>query len=185
MSDPLEQHDLGASLPYLLNRAGVHIAAAFIDEVGPRFGVTVPLWRILAALLRQDGQRLTELAEHTSIDVSTVSRLVSGAVRRGLVSRHRAEDDARSVAIGLTEAGRALVLQIVPVAQLYERIALSGFDEQEVAQLKDYLNRVYRNVVSLGPKSAAPRARRAGARTAAGGVPEARTPLAAAPEKAA
>jgi len=183
MTDPLEQHDLGASLPYLLNRAGVHIAAAFHEEVGPRFGVTVPLWRILAALVREDGQRLTELAERTSIDVSTVSRLVSGAVRRGLVSRHRSEDDARSVAIGLTEAGRALALQIVPVAQLYERIALSGFDEQEVAQLKSYLNRAYRNIISLGPKSTASRTRRSSARPPSGSSSETRVPLAAAQRK--
>ena len=69
-------------------------------------------------------------------------------MRRGLLSRQRGGGDARSVAISLTESGRAIALQLVPIAQLYERIALSGFEEHEVAQLKEWLRRVYRNITS-------------------------------------
>ena len=152
MNDSTSQYDLERTLPYLLNCAGVRMGSAFTDEIQPRFDVPLPLWRILASLLRQNPQRLTELAEHTSTELSTVSRLVSAAVKRGLVSRSRAGDDARSVAISLTAPGRELVLQIVPMAELYERIALSGFEEHEVAQLKEWLRRIFQNIISLGPR---------------------------------
>ena len=160
MNDSSGKFDLERTLPYLLNRAGVRMGNSFNDEIRPRFEVQLPLWRILASLLQQNPQRLTELAEHTSIELSTVSRLVSAAVRRGLVSRSRGDDDARSVAISLTDAGRELVMQIVPMAELYERIALSGFEEHEVVLLKDWLRRIYQNIISLGPReegSARPR----------------------------
>ena len=152
VNDSASKYDLERTLPYLLNRAGVRMGNSFTGEIQPRFDVPLPLWRILASLLRQNPQRLTELAEHTSTELSTVSRLVSAAVKRGLVSRSRAGDDARSVAISLTDAGRELVLQIVPMAELYERIALSGFEEQEVVQLKEWLRRIFQNISSLGPR---------------------------------
>lgn len=152
MNDSASKYDLERTLPYLLNRAGVRMGNSFTGEIQPRFGVPLPLWRILASLLRQNPQRLTELAEHTSIELSTVSRLVSAAVKRGLVSRSRAGDDARSVAISLTDTGRELVLQIVPMAELYERIALSGFEEHEVVLLKEWLRRIFQNISSLGPR---------------------------------
>lgn len=162
MTDSTSQFDLERTLPYLLNRAGVRMGNSFTDEIQPRFDVPLPLWRILASLLRQDTQRLTELAEHTSIELSTVSRLVSAAVKRGLVSRSRGDGDARSVAISLTDKGRQLVTQIVPIAELYERIALSGFEEHEVVLLKEWLRRIFTNISSLGPREdGQPRQRRA------------------------
>lgn len=165
MTEPEQPFVLEDTVPYLLNRAGVRIGNAFTDEIEPIHGASLHQWRVLASLLHQDPQRLTELAEHTSIEVSTVSRLVTGAIRRGWLSRQRSGDDARSVAISLTPAGRAVALQMVPMARLYERIALSGFQEHEVAQLKEWLRRIYQNMASLGP-AATPRAR--GARRPAG-----------------
>jgi hypothetical protein len=36
-------------VPYLLNRAGVRIGLAFARDIEP-LGVTLPLWRVMAAL---------------------------------------------------------------------------------------------------------------------------------------
>jgi DNA-binding MarR family transcriptional regulator len=143
------EYDLKDTLPYLLNRAGMHIGAAFSGELRS-FRITLPMWRVLAALLRQDGQTLSQLADQTSVELSTLSRQVQTMQRRGLVARAANGRDGRALTLLLTPDGRALARAIAPLARHYERVALSGLDARDVRRLKDMLKRVYRNIRSLG-----------------------------------
>ena len=86
---------LDGYLPYLLNRAGSRIATAFSEEVRS-LGATLQIWRVLAALRERDGCRMGDLSETTSIEVSTLTRLVDGMERKGLVARRRGDVDARA-----------------------------------------------------------------------------------------
>lgn len=137
-------------LPYLINRAGVSLAARFGTALR-QAGVTLQDWRVLAALREHDGQRLTELAVRTSIEVSTLSRLVGGLEAGGLVSRSRDSDDARAIAIRLTADGAAATATLIPAAQILEREALAGLNEAEIATLKTLLNRIYDNLAKQAP----------------------------------
>ena len=154
---PLSDFDLENALPYLLNRAGVHIGLAFSQEI-KRYKVTLPMFRILASLVHFERQSLTELAEHTAVELSTLSRLVATLQRRGLVSRARSGADGRSISITLTPAGMKLARELIPVAELYERVALFNIPPQEVAILKRLLKQMYSSLRNLGPKT--PRNRR-------------------------
>src|SRR5688572_24632704 len=100
-------HDLEQALPYLLARAGVRMGQAFTRELKP-FDVTLPDWRILASLLHKPHQRLAELAEHTSSEPSTLSRMVDALVERGLLVRERSSTDGRAIALSLTTHGHEL-----------------------------------------------------------------------------
>lgn len=135
-------------LPYLLNRAGARIASAFAEEVRP-LGATLQMWRVLAALRERDGQRMSDLADTTSIDVSTLTRLVDGMEKKGLVARRRPARDARVVTLHVTAAGRRLTSRILPTADRYERVALAGFDQREAATLKAALRQLYANMDKL------------------------------------
>jgi len=66
--------------------------------------------------------------------------------RRGLLSRTRPDSNARTVQINLTRAGRALVEQLIPLAQRHEEVGLRGFAANEVEVLKKNLVAVYRNL---------------------------------------
>jgi DNA-binding MarR family transcriptional regulator len=145
---PSSALDLGNYVPYLLNRAGARIAAAFTAIVREQ-GITLPMWRVLA-VLRDDGpSRIGHLSERTSIEVSTLSRVVDGLEQRGLARRRREERDARSVRVGLTEAGAALTDRLIPVAREYELIATAGLTPGEIDLLKALLRRVYANMAAL------------------------------------
>lgn len=141
-------HDLEQAIPYLLARAGVRMGQAFTRQLKP-LDLTLTEWRILAALLHKDQQRLAELAEHTSAEPSTLSRTIDNLVTRGLLLRERSGADARALALGLTDAGHDLAQRIVPMAQLYERVALAGIPPAQVAVLKDTLRRIYVNMDNL------------------------------------
>ncbi len=140
--------DLANYLPYLINRAGVRVATKFTQDVKPQ-NVTVQEWRVLAALTFYGPQRMSGLAGHTSIDRTTLSRLVSRMEENGLVSRSRKEEDGREVHIRLTASGEKTAESIIPLAQRYEDIALEGFSPEEVAAFKDMLKRVYANFERL------------------------------------
>jgi DNA-binding MarR family transcriptional regulator len=136
---------LDGYLPYLINRAGISMASRF-GMVLRRAGVSLQDWRVLAALRERGGLRLTELAARTSIEISTLSRLVAGMEAAGLVSRARDSDDARAIAIRLTAAGDGLAARLTPEAEQLERTALAGFSEAEATLLKTQLERLYGNL---------------------------------------
>lgn len=146
--------DLASYLPYLLNRAGTRIADAFTEEVLREHGITLAMWRVLAALDHEDGQRVGQIAALTSIEVSTLSRLVDALERKKLVERRRpatraAGADARAVTVHFTPAGRALTDALIPTALDYETIALEGFSPAEVKQIKSMLQRLFHNMDRL------------------------------------
>jgi DNA-binding MarR family transcriptional regulator len=144
----LAEHDLDLALPYLLARAGVRMGQAFTRELKP-FKLALAEWRILAALLHKPHQRLAELAEHTSAEPSTLSRTVDALVARRLLVRERSASDGRALALSLTTEGHDLAARIVPLAQLYERIAVAGLTGAQIEMLKDSLRKIYVNMDNL------------------------------------
>jgi DNA-binding MarR family transcriptional regulator len=140
---PLESY-----LPYLLNRAGTRIALSFSERIR-RFGATLQMWRVLAALRERDGRRMGDLSETTSIEVSTLTRLVDTMERKKLVVRRRDVEDARVVTLHATAAGRRLTQRIAPIAEHYEDAALAGFNADEAETLKTALRRLYANMETL------------------------------------
>ncbi len=141
--------DLTRYLPYLVNRTGVRIATAFGDVLRSH-GITLPMWRVLAALDHADGQRISDLAALTSIDVSTLSRILDAMQEKGLVERRRGiGGDARVVTVHETAAGHGLTGKLIPFARHYEEVALRDFTPQEAEALKAMLVRVYSNIAAL------------------------------------
>jgi DNA-binding MarR family transcriptional regulator len=150
----MSDFDITKYLPYLVNRTGVRIATAF-GEVLRAHAITLQMWRVLAALDHADGQRISDLAALTSIDVSTLSRILDAMQEKGLIERRRGNGgDARVVTVHETEAGHALTAKIIPPARHYEDVALRGFSIEEQDALKAMLGRVYRNIDALEDEAA-------------------------------
>jgi DNA-binding MarR family transcriptional regulator len=146
--------ELSDYLPYLLNRAGARIAQSFEAMTRERHGITLPMWRVLAVLRVTDGLRVGQLAERTTIEVSTLSRLLGAMEKLGLVERRRPpmrseSEDARTVTIHVTPEGRAMTARIIPEAERYQTIALDGFAPEEARVLKAMLLRLFANLDRL------------------------------------
>jgi DNA-binding MarR family transcriptional regulator len=148
---------LSEFLPYLLNRAGVRIGLSFGKDIA-HTGVTLPMWRVLVALWQNGDQRLGELSERTSIDISTLSRLLLRMQREGYVVRRRSGLDGRALSLTLTAAGREITEQIIPVASRYEDVAIRGMNPADVARLKRLLVKVYANIEALDARAGKPAA---------------------------
>ena len=142
---------LTKSFPYLLNRVGVRMGELFVRRIAS-YGVSLPMYRVLAALWETGDQRLGDLAAQTTVEVSTLSRLIGEMKRKGLVSRRRCADNERTVAINLTAKGRALAEELMPIAQHFEDVAVRDFSADEVARIKTVLATVYANLDAIEPE---------------------------------
>jgi DNA-binding MarR family transcriptional regulator len=78
-------------------------------EAEQRVGVHGAQLHALRQLADSPATSLTELAERTHTDISSVSVVVSRLVEQGLVARKASDDDRRRLSLGLTARGRAIL----------------------------------------------------------------------------
>ena len=135
-------------LPYLVNRVGAALVATYTRRALAGHKLGIDMWRVLAILSGNGGQRQIDLASAASIEASTVSRIVTRLVRLGLVTRGRSETSNREVQVQLSPKGRALVKKLLPVAISLEDTAVAGLSSAELAQLKKALRKVYGNLAA-------------------------------------
>ena len=133
-------------LPYLVNRVGAALVARFSADALAQHDLTIAMWRVLVALSDNGAQRQIDLAGLTSIDVSTLSRLVSRLIAMGLVTRVRSDRSSREVVVRLTAQGETLVAELIPIARALEKSAIAGLPKSELAAAKAALRRIYANL---------------------------------------
>lgn len=142
-------YKFSTSLPYLLAQLGGRLGALFGRELA-RDGLTLPMYRVLAALAEQGvPQRLGELSVLTSVEMSTLSRLLGRMQRDGLITRERPETDQRSLAVDLAPRGIELAARLIPRAAHYEAAATGDLSVQDANSLKAMLRRVDGNLANL------------------------------------
>lgn len=149
-------------IPYLLHRATAQIAHSFHFRA-KEHGVTIEKWRVLSALLREDGQSMSGLAASTSIEISALSHLLKRMEREAMIERSRDPSDGRVTRLHLSAKGRETAERILPLAAYYEDTVLRGFSHEEAAQFRALLKRADANLRDLptprSPEAAAmPRA---------------------------
>ncbi|HEY7261749.1 MAG TPA: MarR family winged helix-turn-helix transcriptional regulator [Trebonia sp.] len=98
---------------------------------------TIAQYRALVVLASRGPQRMVGLAGALDVTPSTAGRMCDRLVRKGLVRRHRARADRRSVLVSITAAGRAVVDQATArrralIAEILHKLPLR--QQREVAR---------------------------------------------------
>jgi DNA-binding MarR family transcriptional regulator len=132
VSEPADVADVFNGLRRLVH--ALHAASRVTER---RLGVTGAQLFVLAQLRATPSLSINALAERTMTHQSTVSVVVRRLVRRKLVKKVRADDDARRVELTLTPAGVALLRRAPEAIQL--RLAraigeLGGADRRALAR---------------------------------------------------
>src|SRR5262245_18439494 len=125
--------DFSEYLPYLINRVGWLLVVDFGQNTLARHHLSIAMWRILAVLANDDGQRQIDLAARTIIDVSTVSRVVTRLVKTGLVTRTRSATNNREVVVCLPPKGATMLALVIPHALALECIAIACVPARDLA----------------------------------------------------
>jgi DNA-binding MarR family transcriptional regulator len=116
MKTVLPDHDLEKAIPFLLARAGARMGNAFAKALKP-YGLSLVEWRVCASLQHTPNQTLSELALHSSNDLSALSRIVDRLTGNDLVVRERCDTDGRAIRLALTSLGMELTNEIIPLAK--------------------------------------------------------------------
>lgn len=116
------------------------------EEEARGFGITLPQWRTLAEITRNEGIAQVSLAHHADTDPMTMSGILDRLEKRGLIERYPDPADSRAKLARITPAGRELVAEAKRIGlALYEE-ALHGVSDQEQRQIADTLGRIRDNL---------------------------------------
>ncbi len=139
---------------FALKRAYLAVRNALESELSGK-GLTAAQFDILKLLLRPEGQvprptsGLDQRAMQKSLHISsaTLTRLLAGMERRGLITRSANPTDSRSKQVKETAKARQLFTQLMAgnEAAFYRRV-LHGFSAEETSTLTRLLERIAENV---------------------------------------
>ncbi len=123
-------------LPHQLNVLANRTSEGFSAIYSAGYGLSVPEWRILATLGEASSARAKDIEGTRHMHKTVVSRAVAALEERGLVGNAPNEKDKRERFLFLTDAGRRLYDEIVPLGLAYEDRFLAVLDVEERAQLE-------------------------------------------------
>lgn len=105
-----------------------------------RFGVKPTDLRILVMLGAYQPISVNEVSRRTHIDKAWISRSLKGLLHRKLIRKTAHPSDSRASLLSLTRKGEALLREIAPVAQHYQRQLLQGQRSRDVERVLDLLS---------------------------------------------
>jgi len=106
-----------------------------------KMGLTYPQYLVLMVLWEEDKLSVNQITERLMLNTNTLSPLLKRMEKMELLHRKRSSKDERIVMVHLTEKGKHLRTEALPIPEklistlLTENIALS-----DVLQLKEMLN---------------------------------------------
>ncbi len=136
------QADISAISAFLhLLRLATDLSAA-LDACLSRHGLLQGRWWVLILLMREENLTSTPsvLADKAGVTRATMTGLIDGLERDGLVERLLDSRDRRSVSIKLTPAGQARLDEVMPDYYSRLRECMAGLDENGRERLHEILN---------------------------------------------
>lgn len=107
-------------------------------------GLTSGQPKVLEYLAEHDGAMQKDIAAACRIEPATMTSLLCGMEKKGLITR--SAPDRRSLSVYLTEKGKALVPLIEQEFARIESVATNGFSDDERELLISLLSRMRENL---------------------------------------
>ncbi|MBH5323353.1 MarR family winged helix-turn-helix transcriptional regulator [Aurantiacibacter sediminis] len=132
---------LSRFLPYQLSLASNAVSGRIAMEYRQRWGLSIPEWRVMAVLGDAGAMTQRDLTKRTLMDKVAVNRACKVLEERELAQRAPNEQDGRSHLLELTENGKAMHAEIMPLALEMEAKLFEGFSHDELELFRALLER--------------------------------------------
>jgi len=109
------------------------------------FDLTVDQWVLIDHVARNPGIHQNTLAELTTKDAPTVTRIIDLLCKKNLAERRMAEDDRRKFQIFLTANGQQTYETVLPVVVEIRRKGWGGLSEEDYQHLVRIMDSIYQN----------------------------------------
>ncbi len=134
---------------YWLARASGRYRGRMEDELRGS-GLDMPRWRVLMTLHQDRIASVSEIADHSTEKLPTMTKIIQRMEADGLVRRQPRPGRERIMEVVLTDAGEAAGdIAWVSAEAVYER-AFTGLSEAELDTLNGLLQRVAENLRAPG-----------------------------------
>ncbi len=135
------QADISAISAFLHLLSVATSLSTALDQCLSRHGLLQGRWWVLILLMREETFISTPslLADKAGVSRATMTGLLDGLERDGLVERVFATEDRRSISIKLTAAGQTRLDQVMPDYYSRLRECMAGLDEAGRQQLQQIL----------------------------------------------
>ncbi|HLM50430.1 MAG TPA: MarR family transcriptional regulator [Solirubrobacteraceae bacterium] len=128
-----------------VDRTAKALSRAFDDALA-QAGGSRTTWLVLAALKRRAWGTQRELARELGIEGPTLTHHLDGLERTGLVTRTREPSNRRVQRVELTAAGDEAFHRLRRAAMSFDRRLRQGLPDEDVARLRELLDRLAANV---------------------------------------
>ena len=110
------------------------------------FDLTVDQWVVIDHLFRNPGISQNTLADMTTKDAPTVTRIIDLLAQKGLTERRLTDNDRRKFLIYLTEAGEAKYHEVLPIVSAMRRKGWGNLSEADYQHFVRIMDSIYQNV---------------------------------------
>jgi len=135
-------------LGYLLHEVTRLLKRRFEEEARIH-GITLPQWRALAEIYRNEGISQVSLAGCIDADPMTVSGILDRLEKRGLIMRNPDPNDSRAKLARVTEAGSELVDDVRAVGLGIYGQAMDGMSDADQKLMTAALGRMRDNLIAM------------------------------------
>ena len=130
---------LDTFLPYRLNVVTQAVSQGLAALYSVEFGISVPEWRILAALGQKragngaewPGMTARDLALHGRMSKVMVSRAAASLLQRKMIAKRANRNDRRETFLRLTNKGETIYAAIVPRARAFQALLEDGITARD------------------------------------------------------
>ena len=140
--------DKEKSIGFLVHEVARLFRRRFEDEARTH-NVTLPQWRALIEIHKNEGISQVSLAGCIDTDPMTMSGILDRLEKRGLIERYPDPNDSRAKLARLTESGVELVDTARSIGREFYENALAGVSDLERARLVAGLTRIRANLNNM------------------------------------
>lgn len=141
----MAQHDHKDTLGYWLHHMSALHRRVFTADT-KKFGLTAEQYGLLFQLRDRGGISQKQLAELMHKDQATTGKIVEKLEAKRLIYRLPDPSDRRAFLLYITEEGKEVLRQLIPLAETVEAQAWEGVSTGEVELFKQIMRKIHDNL---------------------------------------
>ena len=111
--------------------------------------ISMDQWIVLGPIWENEGLSHKEISEYCLKDKTSVTKIIDTLEKKNLVVRVSDQLDHRVKRVVLSNKGKELFLQAIPIMELTRDQLREGITEQDIESLRSVLTKIYNNLVSI------------------------------------
>ena len=111
--------------------------------------ISMDQWIVLGPIWENEGLSHKEISEYCLKDKTSVTKIIDTLEKKNLVVRVSDQLDHRVKRVVLSNKGKELFLQAIPIMELTRDQLREGITEQDIESLRSVLTKIYNNLVSV------------------------------------